>query len=239
MTRVELRTKFIELSGRYDLATDYWGADYTDNGADYFIDNGQKWLERKMNVKRSSSSIFDEKAIDAYTMSFQTARSIKEVWVNNGTSRYELEKKTMQEFRDIFPEPISEIDTGGPLYYVPARLRSVDSTDMDNLATYMNFVMASSESYDGIIFGPPLDEAYVIEVVGVFYLPALNSEGDENYWSVEHSDLLINAALRQLEVSYRNTEGVRDWDFVVDSDLTDLDKDIVDQDQSNIEEMDG
>lgn len=45
MNRLQLRKKLVEVTGRHDLVTDYPAADYTDNGADYFIDAGMEYLD--------------------------------------------------------------------------------------------------------------------------------------------------------------------------------------------------
>ena len=40
MNLLQIRTKFVQLSGRYDLVVDAAGGDYSDNGADFFINAG-------------------------------------------------------------------------------------------------------------------------------------------------------------------------------------------------------
>jgi len=41
----EIRTKFIDLSGRFDLAGSMESAPYSDGGADFFIASGQRYLD--------------------------------------------------------------------------------------------------------------------------------------------------------------------------------------------------
>ena len=57
----------------------------------------------------------------------------------------------------------------------------------------------------------------------------LDDDKDECYWSTEHPDILIHAALQRLEVSYRNTAGSRDWMLAVQSDLANLDMEWVEE----------
>ena len=47
MNLLEIRTKFRSISGRYDLVN----SDYSDNGANFFIEEGRKWLDSKVDKK--------------------------------------------------------------------------------------------------------------------------------------------------------------------------------------------
>ena len=57
----------------------------------------------------------------------------------------------------------------------------------------------------------------------------LDGEQDECYWSTEHPDILIHAALHRLEVSYRNTSGANDWLLSLKADLMNLDMEWVEE----------
>ncbi|MCK5603341.1 hypothetical protein KAR91_15765 [Candidatus Pacearchaeota archaeon] len=57
----------------------------------------------------------------------------------------------------------------------------------------------------------------------------LESDDDECFWSLEHPDILIHAALCRLEVSYRNTAGVKDWMISIKNDLADLDMEWIEE----------
>ena len=65
------------------------------------------------------------------------------------------------------------------------------------------------------------------------------AETAENYWSVQHPDILIMGALRQLEVFNRNTQGRLDWEGAVDIMLSDVDKDMVEEDITEADQMKG
>ena len=83
-----------------------------------------------------------------------------------------------------------------------------------------------------MIFLPPTDTDYVIETIGSFYHADLSANADENFWTNVSPDILINAALMQLEGSYRNTEGVKDWKNLIDLMAIDVEFDVVDQESS-------
>lgn len=57
----------------------------------------------------------------------------------------------------------------------------------------------------------------------------LSNDTDECYWSTEHPDILIHAALCRLEISYRNTTGANDWLRAINNDLTNLDMEWVEE----------
>jgi hypothetical protein len=78
-----------------------------------------------------------------------------------------------------------------------------------------------------------------VEVVGLFYNKELVADTDENYWSAAHSFLLIMAAMRQLEVINRNTQGVNDWEAVILRDMTSIGFDLVEELVAEVDEMEG
>jgi len=79
----------------------------------------------------------------------------------------------------------------------------------------------------------------LIEVWGKFYTEPLQSEDDMNYWSVNHPDALIMAGLRQAEVFNRNTQGLNDYNNAIDDMLVGLDRDVVQQEIANVDQMEG
>ena len=66
-------------------------------------------------------------------------------------------------------------------------------------------------------------------------------QGDEDscFWSEVHPDVLLHAALQRLEVSYRNTQGANDWLSAIVLDLTELDKEYIEEATANLDTMEG
>jgi len=118
-------------------------------------------------------------------------------------------------------------------------LRAIDSTDIDDQGAFFNYVLADSDTYNGVIFMAPTDEALVVEIVGKFYSDTLTDNDDTSYWTQNHMMTLVWAALRQLEISYRNTEGARDWQRAIEDSVSGIDKDIVEEETADTEEMEG
>ena len=54
MNLLQIRTKFRDISGRFDLVN----SDYSDNGADFYINEGRKFLDRLGEVQKSWASCF-------------------------------------------------------------------------------------------------------------------------------------------------------------------------------------
>ena len=239
-TLLVARQKFIELSGRTDLAEDDGVTESgTDKGADFFVTAGQDYLDRLQGIPKDTGRIFDSVAIDAWYLTFQKSRAITEVWVNSSENRWELEKVTLKALKEYYAGLRSATDSGQTLYYAPAMLRPIDTTDIDDQGAFFNYILADSDTYNGIIFMPPTEEALVVEIVGKFYSDTLSVNADTSFWTENHMMTLVWAALYQLEVSYRNTEGARDWESAILKSISGIDKDVVEEETADTEEIDG
>ena len=56
MSLLDVRKQFIATSGRLNLVVDT--VDYIDDGANYYIQNGQKWLERQIEFLPQKGKVF-------------------------------------------------------------------------------------------------------------------------------------------------------------------------------------
>jgi hypothetical protein len=227
MTLLELREQFVKLSGRYDLVND--AISWADAGADFFIRSGQDYLDRYYFNPKAVNTVFKSLAAGEWYMTFDRCRAIKEVWINNTSGRSQLTKKDMSWLYGKFPGLISETDTGTPLYYCPAKLRSTAHADRTSLGIFFNYVEDSSDALSGILILVPPDETIVVELQGLFYSGLLAVDGDESYWSENWPAILIKAALYQVEVFNRNTEGMRDWKAAIEDELVGIDKDNIEE----------
>lgn len=239
MNLLEIRTQFIKISGRYDLVTS--PTVFTDNGANYYLQAGQDMLERLIGILPDSEGrIWDTLTVGKYYMSFQKrCRAIKEVWANSSTARYPLEKISWEKLKEEYSEPIADSDSGGPLYYCPAKLREVDATDKDATGTFFNYTLADSKDYRGILVLPPVDESYDIEVLGIFYQPKLSDDDDTNIWTLLHPDTLIKAAIYQVELFYKDKYKLKNLLDAISLDILEIGKDVVEEDISDVDQMEG
>jgi len=103
MNLLQVRTKFRGISGRHDLVN----ADFSDNGADFYINEGRKFIDRLDETQKSWASCFRFLEVGQFSVSFPHCRAIKEVWVASVTARWQLKKISLQDL-------ISEYLTGLP-----------------------------------------------------------------------------------------------------------------------------
>lgn len=240
-TLKDIRTLFAKRSGRYDLVVNT--TDWADNGADAYIQAGSKMLDRRGETEFSKAKHYEDAAADTWYKVFQECRAILDVWVSNDEFRKKLLLRDADTFRAYYNQPAGDIDSGVPTYYTPALLRTHPQGNTIYLEKFVDTTYSEGSKYDyeynGVMWMPPTDEAIIVEVQGLWYSKTLALDADKNYWSVNHPEALLMAASYKLEVSYRNTEGAKDWLAAIDLQLSDLDKDLVEQQASGVTQMKG
>lgn len=243
MNLLQIRTEFIRRSGRYDLVVDT--VDFADNGANFYINSGQRFLDRLDTVPKSLGRYFRQCPVGRNYVTFPYCRAIQECWAMISTGRTKLRKIDIQDLREYYSEPVSSVTGGQPLYYAPAVLRVIPESDrlaigdFEGMLDYSDVMFDKHYEYNGVIFYPPPDVVYVIEVWGMFYSPELSTNTDESFWSVVHPEVLLMAAMHQLEIMYRNTDGANDWLNAIQLEVSGLGKDFVEEHISEVDQMEG
>ena len=230
MNLLQLRQQFRTLSGRHDLV-DAAGAD---TGVDFFINAGQKHLDRLDETQKSWGICYRFCEPGHYHVSFPYCRAVKEVWAATITARWQLEKKNLQDLiAEYFTKLPSGIDSGAVIYYSPTITRyipeNIVAADFEAFIGYVDVITADHYNYNAIIISPPTEEKLMIEVKGLFYTPELIEDTDKSYWSEVHPNVLIMATLREIEIINRNTQGVNDWDNAIVAATTGIGKDLVEE----------
>jgi hypothetical protein len=246
----DVRSKFVELSGRYDLVND----DLTDNGADFFINAGQKMLDRNSTVGKGSARNVQSVAAGTYIVKTIGLRSVKEVWAGNTASGLvQLAKAELLWLRSEYGEQFANVDQSSPAYYCPVSYRPYpDAQAAAGWAGYYDIgdlILDNGHyTYNGVLIVPPPNATYYVSIVGLFYSPTLSATLNastgvwtqtKSFWTEVHPDTLLQAALMKLEQFYRNMEGVKDWKMGLDDDILGMDKDLADEESSDISEMGG
>lgn len=240
MNYLQMRLKFRELSGRFDLV-DSVGADL---GAGFFINEGRKFLDRLEETQKSWGSAFRFLDIGKNGVQFPYCRAIKEVWVASTTEKWQLEKKNFQDLINgyLLDSP-SLRSTGTPEFYSPCISRIVPENQPANLleafAGWVDVSSGNAHEYNAILVNVPTDTKLTVIINGLFYSAELVNDTDENHWSVAHPMLLYMATMRQIEVVNRNTQGVNDWEKAIGTDLKTLGSDLVEELISETSEMEG
>lgn len=243
MTLLSVRTLAVKLSGRYDLINEDGDTPEagTDNGMNSFINSGQKYLDMLFDSKKGDGVRYDTLAIDGWYVPITGIRAIEDVWVNDTTESWQLDRKSLWWMKENYNDLISSTSSGDAEYWAPALIRGIDVTNKDSLGAFFNYSLAQTnyENYSGIIILPKTDVALVVETSGKFWSPTLTSDTDISYWTEVHEMALVWATLRQLEISYRNKEGASDWEAAIASYVIGLDKDEIQEQISNVDAMEG
>lgn len=232
MNLLQVRQWFVRESGRYELVTNT--STWADNGADAYINAGQKMLDRRVELRKSYGRYFSNILAGENVVTFQAARAINEVWTfAAGIARTKLEKKDMIWLRQQYNNMETQ-DFGTPRYWAPAILRlapeevmTTTVLDLDIISGYLDIQVDDHFAYNGVVLFPPTDLDITVEIWGMFYSQELTGDTSTSFWSVVHPELLVMAAQCVLEKFNRNSEGVRDWMAAIDNDLRDITFDFV------------
>lgn len=108
MNLLALRTLFTTLSGRYDLVKTVGANAYTDNGANFFIQGGQKLLESLILTPKSKAKALKLVAAADSRIELSNCQSVHEVWARERTAltsgtitvgyRYRIVARSIEDF---------------------------------------------------------------------------------------------------------------------------------------------
>jgi hypothetical protein len=92
----------------------------------------------------------------------------------------------------------------------------------------------------GLIFSPPADHEYMLEIFGKWFSVTLTTAIPDNQWSIYYPDTVLAAALYKLQlIKYRNTEGAKDYAAEISSTLTMMDYDTAEEESIQVDKMEG
>ena len=230
MDLLGMRTMFRSMSGRFDLVN----ADFSDNGADFYINEGRKFLDRLEETQKSWASIFRFVEVGFSHAVFPYCRAIKEVWATTTTARWQLEKMDLQDLIEGYLKGnLNSRTPGTPLYYAPAITRYIpENATADTFESFIGWVEVPSgnaHEYNAILLNVPVSAKTSLDIRGLFYSAELVNDTDENYWSSVHPMLLYMAAMRYVEINNRNTQGRKDWESAIADDMRQLGMDLVEE----------
>lgn len=220
----EIRSEFIRKSGRYDLIEE----NGDDAGANFFIQAGQRLLDKRGD--------FGTGLVGEWQNMFN--KGTAEFTVPNCWSITSVYSRlvTASEWQKLsytysFDTPSCRLSNEQFYTYLPIlslpTLKEATATEIDlpasSLAVSVNAQVDDSQSMR-IKLLPALSQNRIIRVVGNFFATPLTSDTASNYWSNRYPETLLKAAMYELEVFYRNTEGANDWLEAVMIDLRNLEQ---------------
>jgi hypothetical protein len=234
---------FIELSGRTDLAP---GTDVVPN-CDFFINAGQRFLDRLLFSGRSEASYFVNLSASQMFVPVPGCRAVKDVWVYDSSSRTRLQEITSGDLLTNFTEPKASMEKGKPAYYAIVNLKAWPAafTIGDLTQQWVADLIINGDLQAGyltaIAIVPPVDSgsAYTLEVDGVFKSDNLTSPAAVSFWTELYPEILLKACFYELEVFNRNSEGMKDWKSAIDVDMFGLVCDYIEEEIRNIEKIGG
>lgn len=235
MPLIDVRRQFIQYSGRYDLVLDT--QDWDDNGADLFITAGQRWLDRTFEVNGSIGRNDKLLNMGEWFSLVPELRVLESVWVSLLTGeRYPLCYLSLEEYREVFSKDPIQITSGRVSYYTPVFFQKIPASYdawIDTIGTN-EYIVTTPVGYNGLLFMPPTEAQVNLELYGKFYQPKLVNNSDSNLWSEAYPTALVIAACRQVEISYRNQTGVRDYETALETELKGAEFDLVDSETNKI-----
>jgi hypothetical protein len=170
-----IRKMFCERSGRYDLMN----TDYTDNGADFFINAGQRHLDRLQNTGKMQAKNIQSVVAGTIQVKVAGLRSVLKVWAGNSTDGLiELKPASLAYLRGLYEKQLGDVDHGTPEWYAPAIFRpAIDTLSLTGLYDADDLIPSTTGhyTYSGIIIMPPPDETYYISIYGLYYSPEISS----------------------------------------------------------------
>ena len=226
---LEIRQKFIELSGRRDLATTDTEPFDEDAGADWFINNGSRWLDLHQEHLNSTQEFQEGLAIGEWYLDMEALRVPKAVWTRTALGvLVKLKNRSFDWMLANYPE-LGSTTPGTPAYWSSFIAHRAPEQVGSGLEMNLRRVAIM----------PPTDSVLTMVVYGRFFQLQLSDNDDENFWSSEHPDLLVLAALMSLEGFYRNTQGVADYRNMIEDILIVVDKDTAEASDQEPHRMEG
>ena len=216
----EIRDEFIRRSGRYDLITE----DGSDAGANFFIQSGARFLDRRSNLDAT------RKGITVELCDTDGRVYVKDCWLVHRVSCQVVQSWIpCAKIHTVRGAVCTLTAPGMPTFYAEKTERYIP--DPSTSAAFLNNAPASAFDRQDMTchhimleLWPRPTRPCTVRVEGCFYSEPLLQDEDHNVWSERFPDTLVKAALYQLEIFYRNTEGAQDWLNSIQLDLTDAEQ---------------
>jgi hypothetical protein len=232
----EIRKKFVEISGRYDLINP---ATWEDNGADFYLNMGQRVIDRQLDSKKMEARYPFSLTAGSVIVKTPGLRSVKEVWIANADGKAQLTYVPQNKFRGGFATESNLIDRGIPLYYTPATFRPFpdELTTVVGLYDVEDLLLSGTHyTYNGVIVMPPSDDDFTLTIWGLFYSPELSATlvgttwtQTKSYWTENEPYTLLEAALSRLATYAGNITSAKEHKEAMLEDLRTLDFDAVEE----------
>ncbi len=215
---LDARLRFRLDTGRADLVAEDGGDSIT--GADRFINDAQRWLDLHYYHLKPLTVYDATLSEDEDSITVTDCISIEEIWITDpDKGKTRVIKMPYREMHRLYPEAVEEIEASRPIYFTADSIQDKPNT---------------TPTQNTILFRPPADVDYTVEIHGRFYETKLVNAADYSWWTANHVALLVLVACYHLEKHYRNTQGQRDVMFAITEYVHGLGKHRVEEEISNM-----
>lgn len=228
-----IREEFVKTAMRFDLVIDTVA--FADDGANYFINRGQRWLDENAFPHKQSRRHMISLALDEYKLNIKQLLAVERVTIidpSDGRSDITKNRYTPEEFRIRNPEQPSEWTAGLPSEWAlniiglsPEQMTktSADFTT-DGVIDFDDIHFAGDATgidwlFNGIVLFPKTDAVRTVEIVGRFRSIDMTLDTDKTFWTVNYPELSVLAATYMVERRMGNAARARFWREQMQSDI--------------------
>jgi len=212
----EIRQKFVQLTGRRDLvneATENGNTYYEDNGSDFFIRAGLRYLDRitDLNGQREDIKMYlpsgefvvpigrvthVKEGGDVAGKGFRVVESVRVVR-DNDEAQF-LRRITFQDFKRKRQRSENQQGSVPSVYTLAEPIQAVKDVGKKGHRELMVWPPA------------PSDSTVPLGIRGLLTSATLKDDDDRNWWTINMPETLIQAGWYTLERFYRNRTGMKD-----------------------------
>lgn len=248
-TLVDVVKLFIQHTGRVDLVNDFYADDLDEDqtdgpGARFYIKQASDFLDEQQETPQSRAIHVQPVVAGDYLIDLERCRAVEKVFFKKpGSDRVEIEGPVNFNYlrTALYTDKLEDVTEGTPAYWSIATARQAPEQFDDTLnTTDAEYLFDGlSEDKTRIVVMPPSDEAGVFTVQGLFYSTTLDTDTSKNWWTVNKPWIVVWTAKYILEGALRSSEGMRDLLAFLQPYLESTDKDLVEQQLVNVDQMEG
>lgn len=240
-----LRTTWVRESGRYDRVKTVDDDLFVDNGANAVLNRAIRFLDNQIEYPESFARFIDI-AVTAgeFFVSCPDLRVVTDVWcaLASDSTKWRLQPVDIVKMRTLYPQDLSLSTNGTPLYYCVAQgtlAPANKNTDFDDAVDHEDTFKSTmaGAGYRGVLIGPPTDSDIVVSLWGKFFPTTLSDDDEYNWWTVEHPQLVMEAASYIEECMLRNSTGQEDWLNAMKLKLNEIQNDYFEQESTAISDF--
>jgi hypothetical protein len=248
MDFLELKKRFIKESGRYDLVVDT--TSYVNNGVEHFLNEGHSNVIRRLDIPENLVNYSYALPTDTRYLTVLNYETITDVilTVLSSSAQSRLKKLSTRDYVAEYATSSKALQSGTPLYYkigaptinfvtnYPKTVSGLTSED-DSISVRSTAPYIREKAKSVWIFPKPSEDCE-ITIIGKS-IPYLVVDTDTSNVLINHMELVVLAALYELEVFYRNMESATFFASQLEAKVKLLNDNATEEDTSDMTELRG